>query len=152
STLVALTRECGSDPVSLGITRDEASALQATFSRALEFPIVVAVGGMSKGTLDLVPSAFERLGGRWLFHGSGLRPGKPRAFGIGACGLLVFRPRGNPMSSLVCCLLFVRMAIDGLRGMAENRPLMLRLRLDAGVKPARAPRPAFLPASANLTG
>src|SRR5262249_54451357 len=69
STLVALTRECGGDPVSLSITRDDPSALQATFSRALESPIVVAVGGMSKGTLDLVPSAFERLGVRWLFHG-----------------------------------------------------------------------------------
>jgi len=152
STLVALTRECGGDPVSLGITRDDSAALQATFSRALEFPIVVAVGGMSKGTLDIVPSTLERLGVRWLFQGVDVRPGKPTAYGIGPGGQHVFGLPGNPMSCLVCYLLFVRMAIDGLRGMAANPPSILRLRLDVGVKPARDPRPAFLPASANLAG
>jgi len=146
TTLSALTRECGAVPISLGITRDDPAALCSAFAKALKQPIVVAVGGMSKGTLDLVPAAFEQLGVKWLFHGVDLRPGKPTAYGLGPDGQHVFGLPGNPVSCLVCFHLFVRVAISGLSGFPPTRPAFRRVRLDGSIKPSRDPRPAFLPA------
>ncbi len=152
TTLSAFTRECGAVPISLGITRDDPAALRSAFAAALKQPIVVAVGGMSKGTLDLVPAAFEQLGVKWLFHGVDLRPGKPTAYGFGPDGQHVFGLPGNPVSCLVCYLLFVRIAISGLCGFPPARPSRLRTRLEGAIKSGKDPRPAFLPAFLSTNG
>ena len=44
------------------------------------------------------------------------KPGKPLWFGVAPSGALVFGLPGNPVSSLVCFELFVREALDAMRG------------------------------------
>jgi molybdopterin molybdotransferase len=162
-TLAALTRECGGEPAewkTAGSERDRVGsvnpaahcivpdrpdALRAALTAALEHPVVVTVGGMSMGTLDLVPRAFADLGVRWVFHGVDMRPGKPVAYGLGPRGQHVFGLPGNPVSCYVCFLLFVRMALDGLQGLPSTPPVRWPARLEDAVAGRQDARPAFLP-------
>jgi molybdopterin molybdotransferase len=84
--------------------------------------VLVVTGGVSAGRRDLVPQALERAGGSCVFHKIPLRPGKPMWFGVGRAlegGLnpaLVFGLPGNPVSGLVCSLLFVKPALEIMAG------------------------------------
>lgn len=144
--LAALAAACGATPVELSGVRDAPDALRTALSRGLEHPILVSVGGMSKGTLDLVPTLAAELGVAWRFHGVDLRPGKPTAYGVGPGGQQVFGLPGNPVSALVCFLLFVRPAIDALAGLPPRRPTLWPARLAEPISARRDKRPAFIPA------
>src|SRR5262249_46651180 len=70
------------------------------------------------------PGTLEELGVRRIFHKVRLKPGKPLWFGIGpprsqSRGALVFGLPGNPVSSLVGFLLFIRPALAALAGKPE---------------------------------
>lgn len=151
--LAAMARECGADVVRSSVARDDERDLASKLSDALGAVgggVVVAVGGMSKGTRDLVPGVATKLGVRWVFHGVSVRPGKPAGFGIGPAGQIVFGLPGNPVSSAVCFLAFVRLALDRLSGFPRSEPTLLRARLAEPIPPGRDPRPAFLPAHVSL--
>jgi molybdopterin molybdotransferase len=144
--LAALMRQFGASPRNLGVVRDDEGELTERLREALREPVVLTVGGMSMGTLDLVPRAFESLGVRWLFHGVEVRPGKPVAYGRGPDGQHVFGLPGNPVSAFVCSWLFARMAIRGLQGFRPEPPPRLRALLSTALTPHRDSRPAYVPA------
>lgn len=144
--LATLMRRFGAAPDEPVIVPDDRRALDARFRIALVKPVVIAVGGMSMGTLDLVPGVLESLGVAWRFHGVHIRPGKPVAYGIGPAGQQVFGLPGNPGSAFVCAWLFVRMAIRGLQGFLPEPPPWVRVTLAEPIKPHRDARPAFVPA------
>jgi molybdopterin molybdotransferase len=144
--LAALVREFGGVPVDLGIVKDDAAALKQMFADALKHPVVIAAGGMSMGTLDLVPTVLAELGVKWLFHGVEMRPGKPTAYGRGPAGQHVFGLPGNPGSAFVCAWLMVRMVVRGLSGLAAQQPPTVRATLATELKPAKDARPAYVPA------
>jgi len=56
-----------------------------------------------------------------VFWGVAMRPGKPLFFGVHA-GTLVFGLPGNPVSSLVAAMLFVRPAVLALQGASDPGP------------------------------
>jgi molybdopterin molybdotransferase len=120
--LKGLVQQAGGAPVALGIARDEAEHLRRVIEQGLAHDVVVLSGGVSAGVLDLVPAQLERLGVRQIFHKVNLKPGKPLWFGVKATSegrqTLVFGLPGNPVSSLVCFELFVRPAIERMRGLA----------------------------------
>lgn len=144
--LSALMRQFGATPHHVGIIRDNEDELREKLSKALAHPVLIAVGGMSMGTLDLVPKVFAKLGVEWRFHGVNMRPGKPVAYGRGPAGQHVFGLPGNPVSAYVCSWLFVRMAVRGLAGHAVRPPHTWRATLTRPLKPSKDGRPAFLPA------
>ncbi len=144
--LAALMRQFGAVPRDLGIVRDDERALADCLRTALKEPVVLTVGGMSMGTLDLVPKTFESLGVRWLFHGVEVRPGKPVAYGRGPSGQHVFGLPGNPVSAFVCAWLFARLAIRGLQGFAPEPPPRVRATLATGIRAHRDSRPSYAPA------
>ena len=148
--LAALLTQFGARPRPPVIAGDTPDALSAAFTEALREPVVLAVGGMSMGTLDLVPRAFETIGVQWRWHGVAMRPGKPAAYGRGPGGQHVFGLPGNPMSAFVCAWLFVRMVIDGLQGLPVVPPPRWAGALTVDLAPARDARPAFVPAKAWL--
>lgn len=123
--LAAFVTAAGGEPVSLGIAPDSAATLQAMADGARGADLLVTTGGASVGDHDLVRSA---LGARGLvldFWQIAMRPGKPLIFGrIGDTPLLGLP--GNPVSSLVCALVFLRPALHRMLGLAEpaagNRP------------------------------
>jgi len=144
--LSAMMRELGASPRPPSSAPDESEALIATLRNAMECPIVLTVGGMSMGTHDLVPQAFESLGVEWRFHGVSMRPGKPMAYGVGPDGQQVFGLPGNPVSAYVCAWLFVRMAIRGQQGFEPLPPRTVRVTLSEDIKPHHDSRPAYVPA------
>ena len=124
----------------LGATEDNEDALAAALERALEADVVVTSGGVSVGPHDLVRRVEARLGVEEVFWGVAMRPGKPLAFGVRG-RTLVFGLPGNPVSSLVGALLFVRPALLALQGHPDPAPPFRPGTLAGEIRPpARAGR------------
>lgn len=145
--LAALMRQFGAEPCEPRIARDTPTDLNDRIAEALRHPVVLVVGGMSMGTLDLVPQACKELGVHWAFHGVSVKPGKPVAYGRGPDGQHVFGLPGNPVSVFVCAWLFVRMVIRGMQGfLPPSPPRRWRATLTAPLGSSIDPRPSLLPA------
>ncbi len=105
-----IIRQAGGEAIDLGIAADTIEALEHKFGKAKGADIVVTLGGASVGEHDLVREALEKRGVELNFWKLAMRPGKPVMFGkatddgrqIRYVGL-----PGNPVSSLVCALVFI---------------------------------------------
>lgn len=118
--VAALAREAGAEPIDLGIAGDTFEALEAAVgrARAVRADLLVTLGGASVGDHDLVQSALHRQGLELGFWRVALRPGKPLMHGRLGQMMVVGLP-GNPVSAIVCGLLFVVPAIRALLGDPE---------------------------------
>jgi molybdopterin molybdotransferase len=117
SAIAAMVEKSGGEALDLGIARDTFPALEEKFAaaREAEADILVTLGGASVGEHDLVQSALSRHGMDLGFWRVALRPGKPLMHGRIGPMLLLGLP-GNPVSSIVCGLLFLVPAIRALVG------------------------------------
>jgi molybdopterin molybdotransferase len=130
--LLAQVARAGGVPKSLGIAADRRDSLTRLIGEGLKADILVLSGGVSAGKLDLVPEVLQELGVAPHFHKVAMKPGKPVFFGTRPEGnrtALVFGLPGNPVSSLVCFELFVRLALRRLAGQAEPRPRRVEAKL-----------------------
>ncbi len=148
--LRACAVEAGADAEGLPIAPDIPEILRERLERGLSHDILLISGGVSAGHLDLVPATLESLGVARIFHKIRLKPGKPLWFGVGPGrgdrpGCLVFGLPGNPVSSLVCFLLFVRPAIRRLAGLPSSGDESVEARL-ARPFGQRGDRPTYFPA------
>jgi molybdopterin molybdotransferase len=143
--LVAMASGAGCRAQYLGIGRDEALALRALIDEGLRADVLVLSGGVSAGTLDLVPGVLAEAGVAAHFHRVAMKPGKPVFFGTGPRGTAVFGLPGNPVSSLVCFELFVRPALRRLGGHAEPLPRPITAALAQDFR-HRSDRPTYHPA------
>jgi molybdopterin molybdotransferase len=117
--VAALVRAWGADAVDLGIARDDEAALVAGAEASRGCDILVTIGGASVGEHDLVRSALAKAGLAVDFWKIAMRPGKPLMFGrMGT--LPVMGLPGNPVSAIVCSLLFLRPALDAMTGLVEG--------------------------------
>jgi molybdopterin molybdotransferase len=117
--LAAFVRCWGGEPIQLGIAPDRADALQEMARGAAGADLLVTTGGASVGEHDLVRSALGARGLALDFWQIAMRPGKPLMFGrIGDVPMLGLP--GNPVSSLVCSVLFLRSALLRLLGARET--------------------------------
>ncbi len=116
--LSAFVSAWGGIPVNLGIAPDSAEALQKMAAGAAGTDLLVTTGGASVGDHDLVRSALGATGLQIAFWQIAMRPGKPLMFGkIGDTPMLGLP--GNPVSSLVCAVIFLRPALDRLLGLSD---------------------------------
>lgn len=110
--LQAQVVECGGVATRLGIAPDEVEGLRAMLREALaDADVVLTIGGISKGTHDLVHDTLTELGVETEFHGIKLKPGKPTYFGVRQDGerqQYVFGLPGNPASTFTVFDLLVR--------------------------------------------
>jgi len=111
----------GAEVERLGVAEDTEEALESLLTYALAGDVVVTSGGVSVGPHDLVRRVLAVLGVEEVFWGVAMRPGKPLAFGTRG-RTLVFGLPGNPVSSLVGGLLFVRPALLALQGDPHPEP------------------------------
>lgn len=124
--LAAFVRAFGGEPVNLGIARDTMADLDRSIDAALGFDLLVTSGGASVGEHDLVQKALTQRGMRLDFWKIAMRPGKPLMFGdLGA--LKVLGLPGNPVSTIVTALLFLKPAIARMLGLAEEEPRHIAL-------------------------
>ena len=119
--LAAQIEKWGGMPIDLGILPDKVEAIAAI--AATDAELIVTLGGASVGDHDLVQRALGPKGFTLDFWRIAMRPGKPLIFGkLGKTPLLGFP--GNPASTFVCSLLFLRPAIAALLGTDASLPLM----------------------------
>ena len=121
-TLGAMLTGWGAEPVDLGICPDDGVALAARVREARGLDLLATTGGASVGDYDLVQAALDREGMQLDFWKIAMRPGKPLLFGrLGTVPVLGFP--GNPVSTAVCALIFLRAAIQKMLGLAVHLPL-----------------------------
>jgi molybdopterin molybdotransferase len=110
----------GGEARDLGILPDKPEAIAALATQACD--LLVTLGGASVGDHDLVQSALGTQGFTLDFWKIAMRPGKPLIFGrLGTTPLLGLP--GNPVSTLICAILFLRPAIAAMLGRAADTPL-----------------------------
>ncbi len=106
--IAALSRDNRAEVIDLGIVADNRDLLLEAIERARSsgVDVLVTLGGASVGDHDLVQSTLLSAGMELDFWRIAMRPGKPLMVGkLGAMQVLGLP--GNPVSSLVCGLLFL---------------------------------------------
>jgi molybdopterin molybdotransferase len=142
--LVSQAVRAGGVPRYLGIARDRVEDLTAKIGDGLSAAMLILSGGVSAGTLDLVPGVLQDLGVNAHFHKVRMKPGKPIFFGTRG-DTLVFGLPGNPVSAFVGFELFVKPALRRLRGFAPAAPLFQPVPLAAEFR-SDTDRPTYHPA------
>jgi len=128
--LAALVQACGGEAVVLPIALDDRAALMAAADAVHGMDLLLTSGGASVGEHDLVQ---EALGARGLvvdFWQIAMRPGKPLMHGRLGDVAMIGLP-GNPVSSLVCAILFVVPALARLAGLPAGPPPTVQAKLGA---------------------
>lgn len=112
-----------------GIVPDTLDATREVLRRAAgECDLVVTSGGVSVGDADYVKPAVEAEG-QLLMWRIAMKPGRPLAFGNVGQSLFIGLP-GNPVSSFVTFLIFVRPFILKAQGMTDIKPHTIAARAD----------------------
>lgn len=109
----------GGDPIDLGIAGDSLEELVSSLEGALDSDVLVTTGGVSVGDYDLVGQALSERGLKQIFHKIAMRPGKPLLFGK-IDNLSVLCMPGNPVSTGVCSILFLKKLISSMLGIKTN--------------------------------
>lgn len=106
--VAAIARDNGAEVIDLGIVGDDKAAIATAVAEAKAggADVLVTLGGASVGDHDLVQSTLVASGMTLDFWQIAMRPGKPLMVGR-LDGMTVLGLPGNPVSSLVCALLFL---------------------------------------------
>jgi molybdopterin molybdotransferase len=119
--LAALVRNAGGDPVVLPIAPDDTAAIAEVAASAHAYDLLVTTGGASVGEHDLVQAALGGEGFELGFWRIAMRPGKPLIWGrLGRTPVLGLP--GNPVSAIVCGVVFLIPAIARLSGLPGDAP------------------------------
>lgn len=161
--LTGLLQNLGCKITDYGIVPDNLAATRATLREAAqEHDLIITSGGVSVGEEDHIRPAVEAEGhiNMWQIA---VKPGKPLAFGEvrrAAASISASAPEdtafflglpGNPVSSFVTFLLFVRPFILRMQGIQNIAPTSYTMRADFEWKKADK-RNEFLRAKINAEG
>lgn len=127
--LAGLINACGGEAVDLGIAKDDEDSLRQMAAGAHGADMLITLGGASVGEHDLIREVLGEEGLEIDFWRIAMRPGKPLIWGrIGEIPMLGLP--GNPVSSLVCALVYLRPAIMRMLGLPDdNDETLSRARL-----------------------
>lgn len=136
-TLLACLKSLGCDATDLGIVPDRLDATRAALRKASkDHDLIITSGGVSVGEEDHIKPAVTAEGRLDLWQ-IAIKPGKPLAFGAvrksdepkDGEAWFIGLP-GNPVSSFVTFLLFVRPFILKLQGREVRQPQSYPMRAD----------------------
>lgn len=113
--LAALCLANGASPLMLPIARDEEAQIRRAVQSALSADFILSSGGVSVGDYDYVKKVLDELGAQTRLWRVAMKPGKPLFFCV-LQGKPYFGLPGNPVSSLVSFLQFVRPALRKAAG------------------------------------
>ena len=149
-TLNGLAAAFGCEVRDYGIVPDRLDATREVLRRAAgENDIIVTSGGVSVGDEDHVKPAVEAEGSLLMWK-IAMKPGRPLAFGkVGKAAFLGLP--GNPVSSFVTFLIFVRPFLLKTQGQTETIPHAIDARADFDW-PAPDARREFLRVKWNARG
>lgn len=128
--VAGVVRAEGGEPIDLGVAPDDKAVIRERIEAAFgqNADVLVTLGGASVGDHDLVHPALTEAGVALDFWRIAMRPGKPMMAGRRGAALALGLP-GNPVSSIVCSLLFLAPAIRKLSGRRDVNPARLAARL-----------------------
>ena len=128
-TLNGLAAAFGCEVRDYGIVPDKLDATREVLRRAAaENDIIVTSGGVSVGDEDHVKPAVEAEGSLLMWKIL-MKPGRPLAFGKVGGSSFIGLP-GNPVSSFVTFLIFVRPFLLKTQGQSETAPRAIDARAD----------------------
>jgi molybdopterin molybdotransferase len=128
-TLRGLGELFGCELRDYGIVPDSLEATREVLRRAAaECDVIVTSGGVSVGDADYVKPAVEAEG-KLLMWRIAMKPGRPLAFGSVKKAFFIGLP-GNPVSSFVTFLIFVRPFLLRTQGMSAVQPNSIAARAD----------------------
>ncbi len=148
--LAAIIKAAGGEAIDLGIAADNRLSLRTMAAGARGADMLITLGGASVGDHDLVRSVLGEAGLKIDFWNIAMRPGKPLIFGHILETPLIGLP-GNPVSALVCALLFVRPALSAMLGESNPKPYPSKAVLGADLR-ANDNRQDYLRASLSADG
>ena len=138
-TLVSLLRHLPVELITLDRLPDDPDAVEEALAEASRrCDMLITSGGVSVGDADFIGATIARLG-QLSFWRLNLKPGKPLAFGkIEDCW--IFGLPGNPVSTIVTCLLLVMPSLHVLCGTVPKPLLRIPATLTSPVshRPGRA--------------
>ncbi|MEO2017665.1 MAG: gephyrin-like molybdotransferase Glp [Fuerstiella sp.] len=151
--LVSQAERASATAIPLGVARDNRDDLRSHINAGLQHDFLLLSGGVSAGTLDLVPSELAAAGVQQVFHKIQMKPGKPLWFGqlkTSEHSCWVFGLPGNPVSSMVCFELFVRTALRKYAGWLNPKPQPTLARLTESIT-VKGGRPTYFPCQLKLS-
>ena len=113
--VAALVRGWGGEPTLFDIARDDAKLIENRIAAGAQHDLLITLGGASVGDHDLVQAALKAEGFAMDFWRIAMRPGKPLMFAARDRARVLGLP-GNPVSTMVCALLFLKPAMDRMLG------------------------------------
>jgi molybdopterin molybdotransferase len=153
-TLRGLLQNLGCNVSDYGIVPDTLDDTRETLRRAAhDNDLIITSGGVSVGEEDHIKPAVEAEGRIDMWQ-IAIKPGKPLAFGEvdrpGGSSFFIGLP-GNPVSSFMTFMLFVRPFILRLQGVTDVAPKTFSMRADFAW-PKADRRNEFLRAKVNANG
>ena len=130
--LQAMARAWGGDAIDIGILPDKPEAFARLPEATRDADLIVTQGGASVGDHDLVQSALKPHGFTLDFWKIAMRPGKPLIFGYLRNTPFLGLP-GNPVSAMVCSVLFMQPAVAAMLG-RNYRPPIVQARLASSLR------------------
>lgn len=113
--VAALVRGWGGEPTLFDIARDDARLIESCIEAGAQHDLLITLGGASVGDHDLVQDALKAQGFGMDFWKIAMRPGKPLMFAARDRARVLGLP-GNPVSTMVCALLFMKPALERMMG------------------------------------
>jgi molybdopterin molybdotransferase len=117
--LQSLLQRCNATVRSVENCPDDQHSLTEALKRGLRYHVLIISGGVSVGEHDIVKSTLLSLGAKIDIWRVAIKPGKPFLFGQ-AGGCAVFGLPGNPVSSFITFLQFVRPAVLKLMSASDG--------------------------------
>ncbi len=128
-TLNGLARAYDCEVRDYGIVPDDLAKTREVLRKAAsENDLIVTSGGVSVGDEDHVKPAVEAEGSLLMWR-IAMKPGRPLAFGKVGKAAFIGLP-GNPVSSFVTFLIFVRPFLLKTQGHVETQPRVIHARAD----------------------
>ncbi|MFC4536572.1 gephyrin-like molybdotransferase Glp [Sphaerisporangium dianthi] len=143
-TLVAAVLQAGGEASRRGAVGDDPEAFSETLDSLLgEADAVITSGGISMGAYEPVKEALSPLG-TVRFEKVAMQPGMPQGFGLlGDRQIPIFTLPGNPVSSYVSFVLYVKPALAKMRGLPAGPPATVTATAAAALR-SPAGRRSFL--------
>lgn len=117
--LRSLLQRCNATVRSVENCPDDQRSLAEALKRGIRYHVLIITGGVSVGEHDIVKSTLRRLSARIDIWRVAIKPGKPFLFGQ-AGGCAIFGLPGNPVSSFITFLQFVRPAVLKMMSASEG--------------------------------
>ena len=119
--IASFVRERGGLILNNKIEPDNLEKIINSIKNIKESDLIITTGGASVGEKDFIKTALKELKVKIFFEKVLIKPGKPMIFGI-YDNTPIFSLPGNPVSALVCALIFVSIALDKLSGLPGLNP------------------------------